>query len=183
VAELEPDGTADAQEKQDVSTILLGAVGVVILALLAFGLFSPKPDRPQVGEPAPGFTLTLFDGSRISLRDLRGQIVMLNFWASWCSPCRQEAPALESVWQAHRDEGVVFVGITYKDSAGASQAFLEEYGITFLNGVDTKGKISDAYGVTAIPETYIIDRGGKVAWLHLGQVAADVLSEQLAQIP
>ena len=183
MTEPQPAEIVAVPEKRSLSTILFFVVSVGLLALLAFGLLSPKTGRPQVGEPAPSFTLTLFDGSKVSLSDLRGQLVVLNFWASWCSPCREEAPALESVWQAHRDEGVVFVGITYKDAAGASQAFMEEYGITYGNGVDTKSQISRAYGVTAVPETYIIDREGKVAWLHLGQVDAGTLAERLAQIP
>jgi len=183
VAETQPAEIAAAPEKHGISTMLFFVVGAGLLALLAFGLFTPQPGRPQAGEPAPGFSLALFDGDQVSLHDLRGQIVVLNFWASWCLPCREEAPELEKAWQIHQAEGVRFLGVTYKDAAGASQNFIQEHGITFPNGVDAKSQISRAYGVTAVPETYIIDREGKVAWLHLGQVDADMLAEQLAQIP
>ena len=183
MAELEPAEIVAAPEKQGISTILFFVVGGGLLALLAFGLFSPQPGRPQAGEPAPGFSLTLFDGTEVTLRDLRGQIVVLNFWASWCSPCREEAPELEKTWQTYQDKGVYLLGVTYKDAAGASQAFMEEYGITFPNGVGSKSQISRAYGVTAVPETFIIDREGNVAWLHIGQVDETALAEQLAQIP
>jgi DsbE subfamily thiol:disulfide oxidoreductase len=131
---------------------------------------------------APDFALTLLDGSEISLVGLRGQIVVLNFWASWCSPCRREAPALQRVWEAYRDQGVVFVGVTYQDAEAASLAFIEEFGITYANGVDAMGRISSEYGVTAVPETYVIDRDGRLVWSQIGEVWEETLVEQLARL-
>ena len=158
----------------------------MLLALLTYGFLSSREGgRPQRGEFAPDFSLTLLDGadqgrpSEISLADLRGQVVVLNFWASWCSPCRREAPALQRVWEAYQDRGVVFVGLTYHDVEGASLAFIKEYGITYANGVDEMGRISRDYGVTAVPETFIIDREGRVAWFQIGEVQAETLTRQL----
>ncbi len=156
------------------------AVGLVLLALLTYGLLSSRDGgRPKRGELAPGFTLGLLDGSELTLADLRGQIVVLNFWASWCSPCRREAPALQNVWETYKDQGVVFVGVTYQDAKDASLAFISEYGITYPNGVDEKGRISRDYGVVAVPETYIIDREGRLTWFQIGEVREEALVEVL----
>jgi cytochrome c biogenesis protein CcmG/thiol:disulfide interchange protein DsbE len=176
----EPSGTPEASPKRDLSTRLSVAVGLVLLALLSYGFLSARGSgRPQRGELAPDFTLVLFDGSQVSLADLRGQIVVLNFWASWCSPCRREAPALQETWARYEDEGVAFVGVTYQDAKGASQKFIQEFRITYANGTDEKGRISRAYGVIGVPETFIIDRDGKVAWFQIGEVQAEVLARQL----
>jgi cytochrome c biogenesis protein CcmG/thiol:disulfide interchange protein DsbE len=175
-----PPDMPDARKGNRLSTRLAVAVGLVLLALLAYGFLSVGGSgRPQPGEPAPAFTLGLFDGSDISLDGLRGQIVVLNFWASWCSPCRREASALQRVWEAYRDQGVVFVGVTYRDAEGASLSFIEEYGITYPNGVDEKGRISHDYGVTAVPETFVIDRDGRLAWFQIGEVQEATLARQL----
>jgi cytochrome c biogenesis protein CcmG/thiol:disulfide interchange protein DsbE len=180
-----PDGQRPPEEPEargggSLSTRLVVAVGLVFLALLAYGFLSArKGGRPQRGEIVPSFTLVLLDGSEVSLAELRGQIVVLNFWASWCSPCRREAPALQSVWETYQDQGVVFVGVTYHDAEGASLAFIEEYGITYPNGVDEMGRISRDYGVTAVPETYVIDRAGRLAWSQIGEVQAEVLIRQI----
>jgi len=166
--------------KSNLSTRLSVAVGLVLLALLSYGFLSSRGgSRPQRGELAPDFTLALFDGSEVALADLQGQVVVLNFWASWCSPCRREAPALQETWTMYKDGGVAFVGVTYQDAKGASQRFIQEFGLTYPNGADAKGQISRLYGVTGVPETFIIDRDGKVAWFQIGEVQADVLARQL----
>jgi cytochrome c biogenesis protein CcmG/thiol:disulfide interchange protein DsbE len=166
--------------KRDLSTHLFVAIGFVILALLIYGFLSSREGgRLQRGEPVPDFALTLLDGSELALADLQGQVVVLNFWASWCAPCRREASALQRVWEAFQDQGVVFVGVTYQDATDASLAFMDEYGITYANGEDEMGRISSAYGVTAVPETYVIDREGRLAWSQIGEVRAEVLTRQL----
>jgi cytochrome c biogenesis protein CcmG/thiol:disulfide interchange protein DsbE len=169
----------EQQRRGSLSSILLIVVGLGFAALLVFGFLSPRTARLEVGEPAPEFTLETFGDSRFSLGKLGGQIVVLNFWASWCSPCREEAPALQAVWQDVQDEGVVFLGITYRDAQSASQEFIETFGITYENGVDAQGRISREYGVVAVPETYIIDRDGNVAWVHIGVLDAATLSQQI----
>jgi cytochrome c biogenesis protein CcmG/thiol:disulfide interchange protein DsbE len=176
----DPLEAPEASPKRDWSTHLFVAVGLVFLALFANGLMSSREGgRLQQGESAPDFELTLLDGSSLRLSDLRGQTVVLNFWASWCAPCRREASDLQSVWEAYQDQDVVFVGVTYHDAKDASLAFVQEYGITYANGVDEMGRISDAYGVTAVPETYLIDREGQLSWYQIGEVQADVLIRQL----
>ena len=174
--------TSEARKKGNLSTSVSLAVALVLLALLTYGfLSSRRGGRPQRGELVPGFSLALLDGSELTLADLRGQIVVLNFWASWCSPCRREAPALQRVWETYKDQGVVFVGVTYRDAKGASLAFIKEYGITYPNGVDERGRISGDYGVTAVPETYVIDREGRLAWFQIGEAQAEALADVLAR--
>ena len=163
----------ETESRRNLFTPLFVAIALVLLTLVGYGLLSSGGSgRPKRGEPVPDFALTLLDGSELTLDDLRGKVVVLNFWASWCAPCRREASALQRVWEATQDQGVVFVGVAYRDARAASIAFLEEYGITYPNGVDLGGRISDAYGVTAVPETYLIDREGRLAWSQIGEVQA-----------
>lgn len=143
--------------------------GVVIVALLlfiggifAFGLANQRQTQPRSGL-APDFTLTLMDGTPIKLSDLRGQVVVVNFWASWCAPCRQEAAELEAAYQQYKDKGVDFLGIAYTDTERNAKAYLEEFGITYKNGLDYKTAISEQYRITGVPETFIIDRKGEIS--------------------
>jgi cytochrome c biogenesis protein CcmG/thiol:disulfide interchange protein DsbE len=151
------------------------------VALLAFGLRgNPRVvPSPLVGKPAPDFTLQLFDGGQIALTELRGQVVVVNFWASWCIPCREEAPALEATWQRQRARGVVFVGVNIQDREPDARAFIREHGKTYPNGPDLRGVISIAYGVYGVPETFILDREGRIQHKHIGAVTAEVLEREI----
>jgi DsbE subfamily thiol:disulfide oxidoreductase len=183
MTDLEQSAAQEAGAKRNLSTPLFVAVGLVLLALMAYGfLSSGEGGRLQPGEPVPEFDLELLDGSSLRWSDLQGQVVVLNFWASWCAPCRREASDLQAVWEAYRDQGVLLVGITYRDAQDASRTFVDEHGITYPNGVDEMGRISDAYGVTAVPETYVIDRQGQLAWSQIGELRAEVLTRQLEQL-
>ncbi|MBN1642656.1 MAG: TlpA family protein disulfide reductase [Anaerolineae bacterium] len=162
-----------------IRTTIWALVAASILGLLVLGLLSTRQARPAQGDPAPSFALTMWDGSRVSLRDLRGEVVVLNFWASWCTPCEREAPALQSVWETYQDRGVTFLGVTYQDAEEAGRAFVDEYGITYANGTDERGQISRAYGVLAVPETFVIDAQGVVARIYVGEVEADALAAQI----
>jgi cytochrome c biogenesis protein CcmG/thiol:disulfide interchange protein DsbE len=110
-------------------------LALAVLALLAYGIIA-KAQEPLSEGPAPDFTLSLFDGGQITLGDLRGQVVVLNVWASWCPPCRDEAPVLERAWRAYRDRGVTFVGVDYMDTEPAALAYIAEFDITYPNGPD-----------------------------------------------
>ena len=171
--------SAPAEGNCSLSLVLWVAVPLAIVGLLAFGFFSSGRSRPQPGEPAPAFALALLDGSQLALHDLRGQVVVLHFWASWCDPCRREAPDLQQVWEQYQDRGVAFLGVTFQDARGASEAFIERFGLTYPNGVDERGRISQAYGVVAVPETFIIDREGQIAVVHVGPVRAERLAQDL----
>ena len=135
--------------------------------------------------PARDFSLTLFDGSDLRLSDMRGKVVMVDFWSSWCAPCRQEAPALEAAYERFRDQGVEFVGVAIWDSEEAATDFINQVGQQYPSGLDSKGAIAIDYGVTGIPEKYFVDRDGVLANKFVGPVTQmeleRVLSELLAR--
>jgi cytochrome c biogenesis protein CcmG/thiol:disulfide interchange protein DsbE len=163
--------------------ILLSAVP--ILALFAYGLSRDLGSFPSplVGHQAPAFTLPLFDGKTWALDDHRGQVVVLNVWASWCIPaCYNEAPALEAAWQRYGGRGVVFVGVNYQDREAAAHEFLARFRHTFPNGPDAGSRVAIAYGVRGVPETFFIDREGRLAHRHVGEITLDALVQQLERL-
>lgn len=141
---------------------LLAAVGVV-----GMQLYNQNQTAPNSG-PAPLFEVQTFDGSTFTLEEQRGNIVVLNFWASWCGPCRDEAPELQAVYERYRERGVEFIGVTYLDEDDDSQAFMAEYGITYPNGPDPRSIVANRYNVTGAPETFIVDQNGEIAASFLG---------------
>ncbi len=160
----------------------LGIVSVVgLLALLTYGFWTDPRivPSPLVGGPAPDFTLTLLDGKEIRLRDLRGQPVVVNFWASWCYPaCWNEAPRMEATWQRHKHHGVVLIGVVYQDTEGNAREFIEKHGKTYPNGLDVNSRIAIEYGVFGIPETFFINREGNVVHKHIGEIDMETLTAE-----
>ncbi len=129
--------------------------------------------------PAPDFSFETFDGRSLSLSDLRDKVVMIDFWASWCPPCRREAPELEAVYKEYSSKGVEFVGIDIWDDETDARAFLKRYGVTYPNGLDVGGVITIDYGVTGIPEKYFIDQSGQLLRKFVGPVDAHALRSLL----
>jgi cytochrome c biogenesis protein CcmG/thiol:disulfide interchange protein DsbE len=153
---------------------------VPVLALLAYGFtLSPRDiPSPLVGRPAAAFTLTSFDGAPVTLDALRGKVVVLNFWASWCYPaCYEEAPVLERAWRAYRDRGVVVLGVDIQDKDEAGRKFIRDFSLTFPNAPDPAGKVSIDYGVYGVPETFFIDRQGRIRRKHVGAVTEQVFRD------
>jgi len=146
---------------------LLAWLGLIALLLLLFTALRRTQQGPVgVGKKAPDFTLTTFDGEQISLSELDGKIVVLNFWASWCKPCEQEAADLEAAWRMYEPGGeVVFLGVDWTDTESKAMQYLEKFDITYPNGPDLGTRISQAYRTTGVPETYIIDRNGTLAYV------------------
>lgn len=166
--------------------VRLAIAGVTVggvIGLLAYGFTRDARyiQSPLVAKQAPSFTLTLFDGDAIRLEDFRGKVVFLNFWASWCVPCRAEARDLEAAWKKYKDRGVVFLGVNIQDKEEDARGFLKEFGITYLNGRDSSGKIAIDYGVWGIPETFFIDRQGRITYKHVGALGAPVITAKLDQ--
>jgi len=125
------------------------------------------------GHPAPTFTLTVWNGAAgqnsIRLAALKGHAVVVNFWASWCVPCVDEAPVMEQAWKTYQSKGVVFLGIVYQDSQADALGFMQQYGVTYLVGPDPSGAISISYGVTGAPESVFINPKGIIVSKFGGQ--------------
>ena len=160
-------------------------VGVVVLAgaAVAFALRpadDPGGGRARVGEAAPAFVTSDLDGDRVALRDFEGRPVLLNFWASWCDPCRREFPLLQGVQEAG---DVEVLGVVFDDRAASAADFMEEFGATWPGLVDPRGQIAAAYGVAkkpGIPVTVAIDSDGVLRRVQLGELTPARLAELLA---
>lgn len=163
-------------------TIVL-VVGLVIIGSLMLvsllGMRQANIPRPEVGRPAPAFNVPLFDGGDVTLADLRGKPAVVNFWASWCIPCVDEAPELEKTWQAYKDRGVAFLGIDYVDTEPKAREFMQKHGITYPNGPDLGSRISYEYRIKGVPETFVIDKEGIVRFVKIGPTTADELRSVL----
>jgi cytochrome c biogenesis protein CcmG/thiol:disulfide interchange protein DsbE len=149
-----------------------------LLAALALG-FRRDPHDIKTGtinKPAPAFTLDRLDGSgQTSLADYQGRVVIVNFWASWCIPCKQENPALVRVWERYRASDVVLLGIVYQDSVEAARDYTARMGNTWASVVDADGRTAIAYGVFGIPETFFIRPDGVIAGRHIGPIDEETL--------
>ena len=154
-----------------------------VIGLLAYGFTRDARyiQSPLIARQAPSFVLTLFDGRTVTLEDLRGKVVFLNFWASWCPPCRAEAKTLEAAWKEYKDKDVLFLGIDIQDTEKDARAFIEEFGITYMNGRDPTGRIAIDYGVWGIPETFFIDRQGRITYKHVGGLGLPIITAKLDQ--
>lgn len=160
--------------------LLVGIVAVV--AVFAVQLFRQNMPQPQPGSPAPDFELTTFDGEIIRLSDFTGSVVVVNFWGSWCPPCRNEAPALQDFHRAYSDEGVVLIGVNWLDIEHDALEFMAQYGMTFINGPDTGERIVNTYRVDGAPETFVIDRSGQVAAFFPGEINYETLERAVTPL-
>jgi cytochrome c biogenesis protein CcmG/thiol:disulfide interchange protein DsbE len=140
----------------------------LFLLILGLALVRAQKGQVEIGQPAPDFTLTSFDGQEYHLEELRGNVVVVNFWASWCESCKPEARDLEEAWRTFQDEGVVFLGVDYVDTEPDAMAYLEQFEITYPNGPDKRTRISQAYRIKGVPETYIIDQDGIISHVQIG---------------
>ncbi len=157
------------------------AAMVVVVAVVGFALARQNTTQPITGR-APDFAFTTFGGEEMSLRDLRGQVVVLNFWASWCGPCKAEAPALQATYEKYQGQGVAFLGIAYADNGPKSLEFLADYNITYLNAPDLGTRISEIYSIQGVPETFIIDQNGDVAEFIFAGVTEEQLSTSIDRL-
>ena len=153
-----------------------GAIALIVAALLIYAVAAGPSEPPQVGYPVPDFTFTALDGSTMSLGAQNGEVVVVNFFASWCAPCRQEAAALEETWRAYEGQGVQFYGIAYKDADSKAQAFLDEFEVSYPSTVDTSNRTAREYGITGVPETFVVGRDGLLVHHFLGPITQAQLS-------
>lgn len=160
--------------------ILVWGLLLGLLAILGLGLIRTQEGPVNVGATVPDFILTTFDGQTIDIRDLRGKVVVINFWASWCKPCEQEAAELQQAYALYREQDVVFLGIDYVDTDREATAYLEKFGITYPNGPDLGTRISQAFRIRGVPETYLVGADGRLAAIKIGPYAS--LEEIVGQI-
>lgn len=163
--------------------------------LFAFGLLRGAPDRniksALVGNQAPDFELILYGnksydaGETLVMSEQLGKVVVINFWASWCAPCYDEAPHLQNVWNEYeRSDDVLFIGIQTQDRDRFSegQRFIDQFGLTFPNGMDNDSKISVRWALHGVPETFFIGKDGRIAYKHIGPLTSAVLREQVSKL-
>jgi len=179
------------------AAVAIGAVGIALVAVVAFALSQGQPGggvrpgpvtvgpgRLLEGQEPPDFTATTFDGKTLSLSSLKGKPVLINFFASWCTSCRAEMPALEAAYSAHKDQGFTVLGVNALEN-GDGVAFYREMGVTFPAVFDPgiPGKIARAYGVTqGLPVSIFLDRSGKVHRIQFGGINRAFVEEELQKL-
>lgn len=156
------------------------AAWIAALAILVGGCAGPGQGVPAATRAtAPNFTLIGLDGKMHSLSDYRGHVVLVNFWATWCIPCRAEIPELEVSYRKHQAQGVVFLGVDWKEGSDQVAPFVDERQVTYPVLLDRDGRVYTAYQVAALPETFVIDKQGRVAVHRIGLATRDKFEEEL----
>ena len=166
------------------------ALGAALAIVLFFGLLvwglgkraaGTVGDAPIQTRPAPAFSVPLFEGGTFQLAEQRGTPVLINFWASWCIPCEDEAPALERAARRYGDR-VRFIGVNVQDTDANARAFLRRFGVTYPNGRDASGEVAVEYGMSGVPETYFVDRNGALVRKWQGPLDDERLRQFLDEL-
>lgn len=187
------EGRRKRRKRRIVLFSAISFLNVALLALLWSQLLTPAQNQssgvstgpvnsPLVGKPAPDFTLPALSESAappLRLAAFKGKFLVINFWASWCDPCKQEAPILAAKWEQVKSQGFQFLGIDFQDSRANGLAFLRTYAVLYPSVIDDTGATAISYGVTGVPETFFIDRRGIVIRKVIGQLTMQTLQENL----
>ena len=160
--------------------------GILFTALLGYGMTRDPREIPSplIGKPAPEFSLETLEGDSVVLAELRGTVTVVNFWASWCLACRQEHPALVRAWRRYEQGGepVRFLGVVYQDTRGNAIEYMGRHGGGWSNLMDPDTRTAIDFGVYGVPETYFLDRDGRIAYKHVGPVTDELLSTQIERL-
>ena len=173
--------------KRNLSILILialigGAAWIWISRVPEASATAERPAIPLVGHPAPEFALQTLDGETLSLSDLKGQAVVLNFWASWCGPCRAEMPELEQAYRENVDGGLVVLGVNQGEQQAIAADFVQQFGLTFPIVLDQRLQVSNLYQSNSLPTTFFIDRDGIIREHVIGQMNTALLNERLQSI-
>jgi cytochrome c biogenesis protein CcmG, thiol:disulfide interchange protein DsbE len=143
----------------------------------------------EVNRPAPAIDLPTLDGGQIDLASFRGQVVLVNFWGTWCEPCRREMPALQSAYDQLRNEGFQVIGVNLADDEATNgtgveeiREFVRQYGVTYPNGLDTEGSVTNAYRVFPLPTSFFIDAQGNIRYVHVGELNLEDIQARFKQL-
>ena len=170
------DSNSTAQNRR--TWLIFAVVAIFALVVLLFAFAGGGGSRAEVGKPAPAFKVVTADGLEIDSLKLYGSVIVVNFFASWCQPCQAEAEDLQAIWEQYRDRDVLFIAIAHKDVESKITEFVDEHGITFPI-VNSSRNVGKDFGITGIPETYVIGRDGLVVYKKLGSIDPDELRQVL----
>lgn len=171
--------------------LIVFAIAGLVLALAAAGFLLTRgdaknelPSKPsaEAKEPAPNFTLVLLDGKNFLLSEHKGKPILINFFASWCLPCREEMPVIEKIVREYQPKGVVFLGIAVDDTEEKMKEFMARYGATFPVGLDKTAAVQKSFGLYGIPTTYFIDKQGVINYFHSGGVTEELLRHEIDKL-
>lgn len=193
-AEHEQPTPRQANRHRPIGLILL--LNVALAAMLVSGLYllrwyldrgetsplEPASQAIRAGALAPDFTLPGLGGEDVRLSDYRGQVVLVNFWATWCGPCRAEMPEIEQVYRAYQDAGFVAIGVNQLEPESEVRAFVDSYQLTWVFALDQTGEVSQRWDVFGIPQSYLIDREGKIVESWLGVLSRQELEQELQRL-
>jgi peroxiredoxin len=182
------------EQRRGVILLLLLGAGVALIAYSAlrqfraaggattFSIADYQAEAQRDRRPVPQFREPALGGGTIDWRDYAGKVVVVNFWASWCGPCRREAPALQGLWEEYRDRGVRFLGVNFNDDPAAARAYEEEFGITYPSVSDPSGKVAHLFQVLALPTTYVVGPDGWIAYHFTGVITEPLLRDSLEDV-
>ncbi len=170
--------------------LALAGLGLLVLAgcqtqaqgAASNGGSAPTSVAPRVGYLAPDFTLSTLEGDSVTLSQLKGSIVVINFWATWCPSCREEMPRLEAVYKEFKGRGLVVLGVDIKEDKGTVARFIQEVGLTFPIPMDSDGAISDRYQVHGLPTSFFVDREGSIRFLSVGAMSETTIRSRVEKM-
>ncbi|MBA7628305.1 Thiol-disulfide oxidoreductase ResA [subsurface metagenome] len=160
--------------------VALGLLVVTLLGPLITQGCTPAIDT-NVGELAPAFTLTDLRGKQVSLNDFQGKTVILNFWATWCPPCRAEMPEIEALYQEYKDRGVVIIGVDIQETEQEVRQFVQENGYSWTFLLDTSGRVAANYKIVALPTTFFLDTEGLIQTVYIGSMTKREMETKLTE--